>query len=66
MGAMSWSGVRQRVETLARADKAREVFGAWDKYGGTGHHFRLADPLSEADGSRPLEWCINGHSVISF
>lgn len=49
MGAMNWSGVRERVETLARADKAREVFGAWGKYGGTGHHFRLADPLSEAE-----------------
>ncbi|MEU8850644.1 SMI1/KNR4 family protein [Streptomyces sp. NPDC048564] len=49
MGAMIWSGVRERVEALARADKAREAFGAWDKYGGTGHHFRLADPLSEAN-----------------
>ncbi|WP_128433817.1 SMI1/KNR4 family protein [Streptomyces cyaneus] len=48
MGAMIWGGVRERVETLARADKARETFGAWDRYGGTGHHFRLADPLSEA------------------
>ncbi|MZF90049.1 SMI1/KNR4 family protein [Streptomyces sp. SID5643] len=49
MGTMIWSGVRERVEALARADKARKVFGAWDKHGGTGHRFRLADPLSEAD-----------------
>jgi hypothetical protein len=48
MGAMIWRGVRERVEILARADKAREVFGAWGKSGGTGHRFRLADPLSEA------------------
>ncbi|MFJ8634803.1 SMI1/KNR4 family protein [Streptomyces sp. NPDC093568] len=48
MGAMIWSGVRERVETLARADNARDDFGAWDMHGGTGHHFRLADPLSEA------------------
>ncbi|MFI6008361.1 SMI1/KNR4 family protein [Streptomyces sp. NPDC051243] len=46
---MSWSGVRERVEALRRADKEREVFGAWGKYGGTGHHFRLADPLAEAE-----------------
>ncbi|WP_307020587.1 hypothetical protein [Streptomyces canus] len=37
MGAMIWSGMRERVEILARADKARKAFGAWDKYGGTGH-----------------------------
>ncbi|MFJ8107522.1 SMI1/KNR4 family protein [Streptomyces sp. NPDC096132] len=49
MGATIWGGVRERVEALARADKAREVFGAWDRYGVVGHHFRLADPLSEAE-----------------
>lgn len=49
MGAMNWNDVRERVEALARADKTRKVFGAWDKYGGAGHHFGLADPLSEAD-----------------
>ncbi|WP_369035965.1 MULTISPECIES: SMI1/KNR4 family protein [Streptomyces] len=49
MGAMNWSGVRQRVKALARADKVREVFGAWDRYGGVGHHFWLADPLSESE-----------------
>lgn len=49
MGAMIGSGVRERVESLARADRTRKVFGAWGKYGGTGHRFRLADPLSEAE-----------------
>ncbi|MGN9760733.1 SMI1/KNR4 family protein [Streptomyces sp. SD31] len=49
MGARSWRGVRGRVEALARADKAREVFGAWGRYRGAGHRFRLADPLSEAE-----------------
>ncbi|MBX9364993.1 SMI1/KNR4 family protein [Streptomyces sp. WAC04114] len=49
MGAMTWSGVRERVESLARADKAHEAFGAWGRHGGTGHQFQLADPLSEAD-----------------
>ncbi|MFE6623674.1 hypothetical protein [Streptomyces sp. NPDC057740] len=36
MGAMNWRGVRKRVEALARGDKTREVFGAWDMYGGGG------------------------------
>ncbi|MFI1353212.1 SMI1/KNR4 family protein [Streptomyces sp. NPDC020898] len=49
MGAMNWSGVRERVEALAHADKANQVFGAWDRYGGVGHHFWLADPLSESE-----------------
>ncbi|MDX3453843.1 SMI1/KNR4 family protein [Streptomyces sp. ME02-8801-2C] len=49
MGALNWSGVRERVEALARADKSRKVFGAWDRYGGVGHHFWLADPLSESE-----------------
>ncbi|MFI9170858.1 SMI1/KNR4 family protein [Streptomyces lincolnensis] len=60
MGAMTWNGVRERVETLARADKAQEVFGAWGKYGGTGHHFRLADPLSEAEVSEAeAQWGVS-------
>ncbi|MEU6801399.1 SMI1/KNR4 family protein [Streptomyces neyagawaensis] len=49
MGATIWSGVRERVEALARLDEAQQVFGAWDLYGGRGHHFRFADPLSEAE-----------------
>ncbi|MGW3285991.1 SMI1/KNR4 family protein [Streptomyces sp. NPDC001002] len=51
MGAVDWSGVRARVTALARTDRARQVFGAWDRYGARGHHFRLADPLSEAEVS---------------
>lgn len=51
MGATTWSGVRKRVEELARADRARQVFGAWDRYGARGHHFRLADPLSASEVS---------------
>ncbi|MET8829024.1 SMI1/KNR4 family protein [Streptomyces sp. NPDC004610] len=46
--ATNWNGVRERVQALARADEARKVFGAWGTYGGTGHRFRLADPLPEA------------------
>lgn len=49
MGVANWSGVRQRIQTLARADRGRKVFGAWDQYGGVGHHFWLADPLSESE-----------------
>ncbi|WP_037697047.1 SMI1/KNR4 family protein [Streptomyces scabiei] len=44
-----WSGVRERVEALARADEAQQVFGAWDLAGTSGHHFRFADPLSEPE-----------------
>ncbi|MDX2526816.1 SMI1/KNR4 family protein [Streptomyces europaeiscabiei] len=51
MGAVrtNWSGVRERVEALARVDEARQVFGAWDGFGSVGHHFRFADPLSEPE-----------------
>ncbi|WP_460072797.1 SMI1/KNR4 family protein [Streptomyces sp. YKOK-I1] len=49
MGATIWSGVRERVEALARVDEAQQVFGAWDLSGGSGHHFRFADPLSESE-----------------
>ncbi|MEH0577142.1 SMI1/KNR4 family protein [Streptomyces sp. B21-108] len=49
MGATNWSGVRERVEALARADEERKGFGAWDWYGGAGHHFWLAVPLSESE-----------------
>lgn len=60
MGAMNWDGVRARVEALARADKPRKVFGAWDRYGGTGHHFGLADPLSEADVAQAEDqWAVS-------
>ncbi|WP_328484137.1 hypothetical protein OHS71_39615 [Streptomyces sp. NBC_00377] len=43
------SGVRERVEALAPVDEAQQVFGAWDLAGGSGHHFRFADPLSERE-----------------
>ncbi|MEU7663736.1 SMI1/KNR4 family protein [Streptomyces lincolnensis] len=60
MGETTWNGVRERVKTLARADKAQQVFGAWGKYGGTGHRFHLADPLSEAEVSgAEAQWGIS-------
>ncbi|WP_369171032.1 SMI1/KNR4 family protein [Streptomyces sp. R28] len=60
MGAIGRSGVRERVQALARADEAREVFGAWDRYGGVGHHFWLADPLSEAEvAEAEAQWGIS-------
>jgi len=49
MKATIWSGVRERVEALARVDEAQRVFGAWDPDGGAGHRFRFADPLSESE-----------------
>lgn len=49
MGETDWSGVRKRVEALARADWSRSIFGAWPAYGGDGHQFRLAKPLAEAE-----------------
>ncbi|MGW5879089.1 SMI1/KNR4 family protein [Nocardiopsis terrae] len=49
METTMWSGVRERVEALARTGRTWDVLGAWDRYGGTGHHFRLAAPLSEPE-----------------
>ncbi|MFG1810922.1 SMI1/KNR4 family protein [Streptomyces sp. NPDC049040] len=60
MGVSDWGGVRERVEALAREDRSRRVFGAWDAYGARGHHFRLADPLSEADVSEAeAQWGVS-------
>ncbi|MFJ4829754.1 SMI1/KNR4 family protein [Streptomyces sp. NPDC088747] len=60
MGASIWTGVRERVKSLARTDRARKVFGAWDSYGAQGHPFRLADPLSESDVSAAeAQWGIS-------
>lgn len=42
-----WSDVRQRVEALARDERARDVFGAWRMNGEPGHTFRLAPPLRD-------------------
>ncbi|MFC8455196.1 SMI1/KNR4 family protein [Kitasatospora sp. NPDC057223] len=47
MVTTDWSGVRERIEALARKDKAQVVFGAWNLYGAQGHQFRLAAPLLE-------------------
>lgn len=57
---MDWGGVRERVEALARTDRARRIFGAWDEYGAIGHHFRLAAPLSEPQvGEVEEQWGIS-------
>ncbi|WP_133917287.1 SMI1/KNR4 family protein [Streptomyces sp. NBC_00582] len=60
MGVSIWSGVRERVEALARVDEARQVFGAWDLAGGRGHHFRFAQPLSEPEISEAeAQWGVS-------
>ncbi|MGW4232089.1 SMI1/KNR4 family protein [Streptomyces sp. NPDC004980] len=57
MAETNWTGVRERVEALARADRSRKVFGAWSAHGAGGHGFRLAEPLSERDvEAAETEW----------
>ncbi|MFE6307469.1 SMI1/KNR4 family protein [Nocardiopsis sp. NPDC057823] len=51
MRATIWNGVRERVEALARQERARDVFGADDRQGATGHRFRLDAPLTEQEVS---------------
>ncbi|GAA0977298.1 hypothetical protein GCM10009551_013680 [Nocardiopsis tropica] len=51
MRATVWNGVRERVEALARQDRASDVFGARDGHGVTGDRFRLAAPLTEREVS---------------
>ncbi|WP_017601774.1 SMI1/KNR4 family protein [Nocardiopsis lucentensis] len=49
MGTTIWNGVRERVEALARADRPRDVLGAWGRHGTAGHRFRLTAPLAESE-----------------
>ena len=49
----NWSGVRERVEALAREDTARVVFGAWNLRGTHGHQFRVLRRSRKNRSARP-------------